>query len=64
MEEEKPWYESKIVWAQVVGVIAGGASLFGFDVLQDPALQASIVGAVVAAATIVARIWFTKTTIK
>lgn len=60
----KAWYESKINWAQAVGVAASVATLFGYVVPQD--LIAQTVTGIAAAqgvATWVLRTFFTKSVV-
>lgn len=54
-EEGKPWWASKTVWAGVVGLASTAATAFGVHVLDDPKLQAEIVGVFVSAAAIALR---------
>lgn len=61
MENSKPWYLSRTIWASLVAVAAAGGGLFGLPIdggdtaaLTDAALQ--IVAAVGAVAAIVGRV--------
>lgn len=56
----KPWYESKINWAQILGVMASFATLFGFVVPPDLIAQ-TVAGlaALQGVMTFVFKTWFT-----
>ena len=55
MDEAKPWWASKTIWASVVGGGAALATAFGFHVLDDPQTQAELVAGVMAVVGIVLR---------
>ena len=59
--QSMPWWQSKVIWTQIVGISAGIASAAGVHVLDDPTLQLTIVGALTAIATVVFRVMSTKT---
>lgn len=52
---DKNWWQSKTVWAQVVGVVATMLALFGVDVL-DAETQAGIVAGAWAVVNVVLRL--------
>lgn len=49
---------SKTFWAQVVTIIALGASAAGYKVLDAPGVQEQLIGALDAVATVILRLWF------
>lgn len=60
--EVKSAWGSKIIWTQVVGVLAMVGTVFGFDV--PPEMQSEIVvgiGAIQGIITLVLKTWFTST---
>jgi len=42
----KKWYESKTIFAQVLGVVATLSAAFGLDLGLDPEAQAAIVAGI------------------
>ena len=52
----KPWYASKTIWANIVAFAATLAVIFGVDLGLTPETQAEIVAAVLAAVNIVLRL--------
>lgn len=56
-----PWYQSTVIWTQLVGSFAGVLTIFGVHVLDDPAKQLAIVGLIVTVATIYFRLRSTET---
>lgn len=54
MEETKPWYASRIIWVNAVGLIAAVGAGFGFGL--DAETQATIVGGILAVINILLRI--------
>jgi hypothetical protein len=59
--EQKPWYESKINWVQILGSMAMFGTLFGWTVSPDMVTTvAGAVAGVQAATTMVMRTWFSK----
>lgn len=63
MEDAKPWWASKSIWAGIAGAAATVCTALGVHVLDDPAAQAELVGAATAVAAIVLR-FVTKTPVK
>ena len=51
----KRWYASKTVWANVVAFAASITAAFGLDLGLNPAVQAQIVGGVMAVVNIILR---------
>ena len=62
--DEKPWYTSKTIWTQVVGLAAMIATACGVHVLEDQASQALAVTMLMALATTVFRLTSKPTTLK
>ena len=56
MNETKPWYLSRTIWASLVTVLAALAGLFGLpaEALQDPAIPDLLLQAVTAVAGLIA----------
>lgn len=50
--ETKPWWQSRTIWAQIVGAVVTLAGLFGLDL---SAIQASVVTLVMSVVTIYLR---------
>ena len=50
----KKWYESKTVWAQVVGILATGLTMAGYDIIDADA-QLALVNGIWAAVNVVLR---------
>ncbi len=65
MNETKSWWESKINWTQVLGVVASVLTVFGFVVPPEliPAVVA-LITALQGLMTIVFRTWFTTKEVK
>lgn len=58
----KPWWQSKIVWTQVIGVGAIVASVFGFNLTADQQVQVvEAVTAVASVVTVILKVFFTTT---
>lgn len=60
--EVKSAWGSKIIWTQIIGVLAMAATLFGFDIPPD--MQGEIVGGIGALqgiVTLILKKWFTST---
>ena len=55
MDEIKPWYLSRTVWASVVAILAGACGVVGVpsEVVADPELVDAILRVVAAVAAIV-----------
>ena len=62
--DSKPWYQSKTIWTQIIGVVATVLTAGGVQVLNAPGVQDLIVTGVTALATIVFRVTSQPTTIK
>ena len=62
MEDTKPFWVSKTLWANLILFIVTVSTAFGFDLGLDPESQVAIVGGVMAVANIVLR-FVTKTEI-
>lgn len=58
MDETKPWYLSKTVWASLVTIAAAGGSLLGLPLggLDKPALTDLLIQAVTAVSGLIALI--------
>ena len=55
MPIKKPWYASRMIWANVVGLAAASATAAGLDVGLDGETQASIVTGILAFVNVVLR---------
>ena len=52
----KAWYESKTLWANIIGGIATVATVFGLDLGLTPDVQAQLVAGVLVVVNIVLRL--------
>ena len=59
MNDVKPWYESKIIWAQIIAIVFAIAAIFRFDVGamlgMDEAKLLALVMMIVGVATVIFR---------
>ncbi len=54
--ENKPWYTSKTLWANILAGIATLSVAFGFDLGLTPETQVTIIGGFMAVLNIVLRL--------
>ncbi len=59
---EKKWYRSKVVWEGIGATITGIAGAV-IDAFQTGWSAAALVTAILGAAIVISRIWFTDTTL-
>jgi hypothetical protein len=62
--DEKPFWQSRTLWTQVVGLIAMIATASGVHVLDDPQMQAMAVAMLMALATAFFRVTSKPTVLK
>jgi uncharacterized membrane protein YadS len=55
MNESKPWYQSKTLWANIVAAAATLATVLGVDIGLTPETQAELVAGIMVAVNIVLR---------
>lgn len=51
MEDSKPWYQSKTIWASIISVIGGVVALTGHQI--DPGTQAALANDITASADLI-----------
>lgn len=61
--DQKPWYESKLVWLGIVQTLIGVATLLSDWLGAGDYSPASITNLVAGILTVVLRVWFTDTVI-
>lgn len=61
--DEKPWYQSKIIWTQIVGTVATAATAGGV-VVVSPEVQGLAVTGLMALSTVLLRVFSKPTAIK
>ena len=56
MNDSKPWYLSRTIWASIITIVAATGSFFGlpFAGLDDPALADALLQAITAISGVVA----------
>ena len=59
--DSKPWYMSKILWAQIISVGASVAVSLGVGL--TPGMTAALTGLIIPVLTFIDRFFFTKTSI-
>ena len=55
MNEAKPWYASKTLWANVIGGAVAVGTAFGLNLQIDAETQTAIVGGIMAVVNVILR---------